>query len=171
MINAEYMIRATSVNQYRSDSLRLLRLAVADHKSYILPPMFRFDKKLLFYKLPPVLYAGLIMSLSAISTPPTPDLGISWEDKIYHFIEYLVFGLLVVRAFPGVHLSPRCCLGITLLLVFGFAYAAFDEIVQYFVPTRDSSLGDWLADIIGYLAGAALFFWLRAGKATTTNSN
>lgn len=124
--------------------------------------MLKFDKNLIYYKLPPVLYAAAILSLSALSSAPAPDLGISWEDKIYHFLEYFFFGILVFRAFPGFHLPPRRRTNILLLLLFGLCYAGVDEIVQYFVPTRDSAIGDWIADILGYSSSAVVALWWKA---------
>lgn len=130
-----------------------------------------FTRDLLFYKLPPVVYALAIMSLSLYSkTTPPIDLGVEWEDKIYHFFEYFCFSLLIFRAFPQIWRSANKRRWLTLMCFFGLFYAAFDEIVQYFVPGRDSAIGDWAADALGYLSAAMIMiFWygrrrLRADK-------
>lgn len=129
--------------------------------------MTEFRRDLLIYKLPPVLYALAIMSLSLYSkTSPPIDFGVAWEDKIYHFLEYLFFGLLIFRAFPQVWLSEKKRFWLTLMTLFGLCYAAFDEVVQYFVPGRDSAVGDWAADALGYLI-AALVMILWYGKRRT----
>ena len=123
--------------------------------------MFKFDKFLIYYKLPPVLYAALIIAVSTYSSAAPPSLGVQWSDKIYHAAEYFIFGLLIFRAFPTVHQSPTRVRYYTLLFLFGLVYAAFDERVQYYLPNRDSSPYDWMADAIGYLSAGILFLLVR----------
>lgn len=124
--------------------------------------MVRIDKKLLFYKLPPILFAGLIIFLSSLPNAHPPSFDIRNIDKFYHGLEYFLFGLLIFRAFPGVHGSPKRALCYALILAFGLAYAGLDETVQSFVPNRDSSIGDWIADAIGFsLAGLTVFLYRR----------
>ncbi len=122
--------------------------------------MIRIDKKLLFYKLPPILFACLILLLSSLPNAHAPSFDIRNIDKFYHGLEYFVFGLLIFRAFPDLHGSHRRVVLYLLLFAFGLAYAAIDETVQWFVPNRDSSIGDWLADVIGYtLAGLSMILY------------
>lgn len=128
--------------------------------------MFKFDKSLFYYKLPPVLYAALIIVVSTYSSATPPSLGVQWADKIYHFAEYFIFGLLIFRAFPTVHLSPKRVRYYTLLFLFGLAYAALDERVQYYIPNRDSSPYDWMADAVGYTLAGAIFLFLRTLRQT-----
>jgi VanZ family protein len=123
--------------------------------------MPKFDKNLVYRKLPPLLYALAILSLSLLKNPPAPDLGISWEDKIYHCMEYFVFGLLVARAFPGFSVQPRRRSKIAMLILFGILYSAIDETIQYFVPGRDSSVWDSLADTIGFTLSVFVVLWWR----------
>lgn len=124
--------------------------------------MLKFDKNLLYRRLPPLIYALLILSLSLLKNPPAPNLGISWEDKIYHCLEYFVFGLLMARAFPGFNTQPRRGFKIAMLILFGILYSAADEIIQYFVPGRDSSVWDSLADTIGFTLSVFVVIWWRA---------
>lgn len=122
--------------------------------------MTRIDKKLLYYKLPPILFAGLILLLSSLPNAQAPSFDIRNIDKFYHGLEYFVFGLLIFRAFPDLHASSRRVILYLLLFAFGLAYAGIDETVQSFVPNRDSSIGDWLADVIGYaLAGVSTIIY------------
>jgi VanZ family protein len=123
--------------------------------------MFKFDKSLLYYKLPPVLFAALIIFVSTMSSVSPPSLGVTWTDKIYHFGEYFVYGLLIFHAFPNVHKSPKRKSLYALLFLFGLAYGAIDERVQYYIPNRDSSPYDWMADAIGYVAAGIVFLLAR----------
>jgi VanZ family protein len=123
-------------------------------------PMSKFDKSLFYYKLPPVLYAAMIIAVSTMSHVSPPSFGVTWTDKIYHFGEYFVYAILIFRAFPNVHQSPSRKLLYTFLFLFGLAYGAIDERVQYYIPNRDSSPYDWMADAVGYLTAGTLFlFW------------
>jgi VanZ family protein len=133
--------------------------------------MLKFDKNLVFYKLPPVLYAIMILAVTAVSTPSAPDIGVSWQDKIYHFLEYFIFGALVFRAFPDLHRRRRLGGGHLLLFLFGLSYAAIDETVQYFVPRRDSSFGDWTADAAGYVTAGLVFLLFKLCRGNRSDSN
>lgn len=79
------------------------------------------------------------------------------QDKVEHALAYSVLGLLFALSFKQRRngLSGRQVLTVTLLAL---AYGLFDETHQYFVPGRDASLGDLVADGMGGLF-AALFAW------------
>ena len=133
--------------------------------------MIKFDKNLLFYKLPPILYAVMIIAVSSISRLSPPALGVTWSDKIYHTGEYFVFGILIFRAFLALHNSPRKKFLYFLLFFLGLAYAALDERVQYYIPGRDSSPYDWMADALGYsLAGTLYILFTSYRKRKTGKS-
>ena len=76
-----------------------------------------------------------------------------------------MYGLLIFRAFPNVHQSPKRRLYYALLFLFGLAYGAIDERVQYYVPNRDSSPYDWMADAIGYTVAGIAFLAMRIWRA------
>ncbi|MCX5867203.1 MAG: VanZ family protein [Proteobacteria bacterium] len=113
-------------------------------------------KGILFLWLPVVLYAGLIFYLSSLTpTQPLP-FSFSGSDKVIHFFMYLGFSFLLLRALhPGEWISPRNrCLAAFLLAA---GYGISDEFHQYFVPGRDCSGFDLLADIAGAAAGILVF--------------
>ncbi len=72
-------------------------------------------------------------------------------DKLFHFGEYAVFGLLLRRAFlqqggrAGAHAAAWA-------LSAAVVYGALDEIHQAFVPGREAELGDLAADACGAAA-------------------
>ena len=97
------------------------------------------------YWLPVLFYAGFILFLS--SQPVLPGGG-RLPDKPLHALEYSGFTLVLARAvttsgFRGLLLP----LAITALA--SAFFAAFDEYYQSYVPGRDSSALDWLADLTG----------------------
>jgi VanZ family protein len=71
--------------------------------------------------------------------------------KLGHFAEYLILGVLIVRALAadGRWRPHRAILALSLAV----AYAATDELHQAFVPGRTAAVGDVLIDAGGALAG------------------
>jgi VanZ family protein len=109
----------------------------------------------LLLKLPAPLVAGLIWVLSSQSSLPRPE-GVFGLDKAEHFLAYAV-----LSAAAGLWISPaswRRRAWTCFLLIAGIAaaYGFIDEVHQSFVPGRDCSVWDWLADALGSAAGAAL---------------
>lgn len=87
------------------------------------------------------------------------------EDKIAHFAVYFLLGLSVIYAF-GWHKSTACVRRSAMLtLVVCLLYGISDEVHQYFIPDRSTSLADLLADLCG--AGAAVLVWLQVLKTKT----
>ena len=75
-------------------------------------------------------------------------------DKLYHFIEYAILGGLLARAFvkakPSV-VPSQLIWGMAVLI--SILYGASDEWHQTFVPGRFATLADWVADVVGSIAG------------------
>ena len=110
-----------------------------------------------------VMYAAFIFTLSSFSHPPLIS-ELPWQipDWLLHTVEYGLFGFFLVKAF---NVSFQFLSGFLLLVItvlFGTLYGLTDEWHQSFVPERESSLRDVLADAIGVLAGA--YGWLKWGK-------
>jgi VanZ family protein len=104
---------------------------------------------------PALAYAGLISYLSA-QPGLKPPMQIS--DKLAHATEFGLLAALLWRAATGSFLTratwrSACAAGIACA-----AYAALDEFHQSFVPGRDSSALDALADVGGAVA-ALLILW------------
>ncbi|MEI7703912.1 MAG: VanZ family protein [Deltaproteobacteria bacterium] len=104
---------------------------------------------------PALVYAGVIFALSDQSHPlaflPTDWLS---QDKLLHAIEYAGFAVLL---FFGLRLGGRS-IRTAALVAIGLAslYGATDEIHQSFVPGRDASVLDWVADTAGAVLGAVV---------------
>ncbi len=82
-----------------------------------------------------------------LSSQPGPAVGLPhpW-DKLAHAAEYAGLGFLLARATGAP--APAWLLAAL--------YGAGDEFHQAFVPGREASPLDWLADALGALLGAAL---------------
>jgi VanZ family protein len=118
---------------------------------------------------PAVAMLAAIFFLSSLSEPPSPPGDLS--DRGLHTLEYAVLGGLMLRAVAGARWT-----GVTLwsalgAFVLSTAYGITDEVHQYFVPGRESDVGDVAVDTLGSaLAAAALWGWsllrdLRALRA------
>ena len=112
---------------------------------------------------PALAYMGLITWLSSLPlTLPLPSIPM--RDKIVHAIEYGILGLLCARAlctgFPG--LRPRHALLAAALITALFGY--LDELHQAFVPGRDASVYDLMADAVGAGLGVLAYALLDRRK-------
>ena len=110
-------------------------------------------------------YAGLIFYLSSLSHPDQ-DLPV-WtdllSDKVLHAVEYAGLGGLCARAFRWGTNESWAQQATWLAIVTASLYGMSDEVHQLYVPFRDSSWQDWVADTIGAAMGAIssrrLFSW------------
>ena len=90
-----------------------------------------------------MVWMALIFFVSAL--PKLPALpGLAGIDKIQHAAVYLVLGLLLYRAAALTWVKPYIY-----SFTIGALYGSFDEIHQRFVPGRNMSGNDWLADVAG----------------------
>jgi VanZ family protein len=111
---------------------------------------------------PAVLWAAVLFLVSA--RPDLPGAGwlsrIPGGDKLAHLGAYAVLGACLAwgqrRQRGGAPAAPGA--GALLILV-GALYGASDEFHQSFVPGRDASAADWIADLcgvtLGYLAASS----------------
>ncbi len=109
------------------------------------------------YWLPVALYAGIIFFLSAQSHPEEqlPSFllkGVS--DKILHAVEYGVLATLCYRAFRWAAGPTLSSYAMLLSIVTASFYGLTDEVHQYFVPLREASVFDWMADTFGAVIAA-----------------
>ncbi len=121
------------------------------------------------YWIPPLLYMALIFAVSSMKQPPLPMPKFEWLtiDKLYHFIEYAILGILLTRAFvkakPSVVPSKLIWL---IAAALSILYGASDEWHQTFVPGRCATLADWIADVLGSIAGvlAVYLYYKKKGS-------
>lgn len=124
-------------------------------------------KPFLLRGLPLVLWMGIIFSLSSLHGSPysfDPPLSYYLERKGAHVFEFALLFVLAVRFF--LIIFPREVFFKILLLasVFSVAYAASDELHQFFVPYRGARISDVLIDGISVLFIACFCFWIYQKK-------
>jgi VanZ family protein len=76
------------------------------------------------------------------------------SDKVLHAVEYAVLGGLCYRALRWGASGQVASHALLLAIVMASLYGVTDEAHQFFVPFRESSWQDWLADTIGATIGA-----------------
>ncbi|MCO5144258.1 MAG: VanZ family protein [Oligoflexia bacterium] len=109
--------------------------------------------KYTFYWLLVFGYMGVIFYWSHQPTIPLPQ-KFAHQDKVMHFFAYFILGFLIANAYQSGTIKKRFWVALTVASLYGFS----DEVHQYFIPGRDTSFLDWLADTAGAYAGAALYF-------------
>jgi VanZ family protein len=111
-------------------------------------------KKFLYNWSPVLAYFAVICILSSL-----PLHAPQGTDKIWHILEFTVMGFIIAR---GVLLSwnlPKiysALIGIAL----GGLFGVFDELHQLYVPGRESSIYDAMADLAGTVIGTLLFIYV-----------
>ena len=113
--------------------------------------------QVLWYWTPVALYAGTIFYLSAQSHPEDQLPSFLFKevsDKVLHAVEYGILSLLCYRAFRWAAGPAVARQAVVLAIVTASVYGVTDEVHQAFVPLRESSWLDWLADTIGAVIGA-----------------
>jgi VanZ family protein len=88
---------------------------------------------------------------------PGEGPGIPIWDKLQHFLAYAVLGVTGALGFPGKKPAFVLALGLVLL-------GAALEVAQSYVPARDMSLGDGIADLLGVIFGVGLGYLVTRGR-------
>ncbi len=112
------------------------------------------------WKLPLIIWASIILTLTSYPTLEGPDLGFEAQDKLEHCLAYFVLGFLLVRAI-GEDKSALVQRAVQKALVFGTLFALFDEIHQLFIPGRSCELWDGVADVVGLLLSQLAFLMIN----------
>ena len=111
---------------------------------------------------PVVLLSIAIFVASSREQAPMPDLGFTWQDKLFHFLAFTVYGLAVIRAVvASATLTWRV---VVIVMLLGAVFAASDEVHQMYVPGRSAEVADWLADMSGMLAALGVY-WMHTKRS------
>lgn len=114
-------------------------------------------RRSLWYWSPVIIYAAIIFYLSSLLHPEEQLPKLLPEilgDKALHLIEYAVLAVLTYRAFRWAAGPAAARQAVILTIAAASFYGMTDEIHQAFVPFRESSWLDWVADTIGGAIGA-----------------
>ncbi|MBD3180922.1 teicoplanin resistance protein VanZ [Candidatus Poribacteria bacterium] len=109
-------------------------------------------------QLPIYLYILLIFTLSSIPPDSMPDTESQLPfDKVAHFTEYGIFGILLFR-FINSRNKISTLLAVILTIVSAAFIGALDEFYQFFTG-RHSDFYDWVFDCLGAATGTLVYFF------------
>jgi VanZ family protein len=117
-------------------------------------------KNFTLYWLPLIVYC---LAIYIQSDYPSVEHIPSFEfsDKILHFLAYFVMGILFYRAYQTLRIKGDPRMLILLSIASASLYGVSDEIHQYYVPFRDASVLDAIANMLGAVCGVYLYHrWL-----------
>jgi VanZ family protein len=112
------------------------------------PPERRFFVLFMGFWLPVLAYVSVIFALSSQSHLQSP-LHFVNGDKVAHLGEYLVLGLLLVRALRATLRVSRPLFAAMIAIGIVVIVGASDEFLQSFIPGRQCDIFDLLADVLG----------------------
>jgi VanZ family protein len=84
------------------------------------------------------------------------------SDKVLHAVEYAGLAVLCYRVFRWATGPSVARQALVLAIVTASIYGITDEVHQFFVPFRESSWLDWLADTAGAAIGALSWRFIRS---------
>lgn len=118
---------------------------------------------------PWIAWMAAITIQSSFHGLPIPDIGLSFTDKILHFLVFGILGLLITRGMrysKSKFLKARPALT---AIIMGCVFALSDEIHQAFVPARSAEVMDWVADFAGIVVFSYLYsLWFHKKEAAAT---
>jgi VanZ family protein len=120
------------------------------------------ERRWAFFLFPLLAYAALIFYGSSQSRWFFEPPEFFSSDKVYHLLEYSVFGVLVARIIEEYRFSPSFPKKLIGVLAISLLYGISDEFHQWFIPGRSATFGDVLADGLGGGLGGWLYFKLSA---------
>jgi len=112
------------------------------------------------YWLPVLGYVTLIVVLSAQPGLKPPG-NIKEMDKVAHILEYFFLGVLLARAWTATLPPARMMMPIVFAMITGVLIGSGDEYFQSFIPQRDSSVYDLIADSVGLLIAQVTYLFMR----------
>lgn len=121
----------------------------------------------LHYRLPLVLWIGVVFAVSSIPGRTLLEVGFDVQDSLAHLIEYAVLGFLGFRMLRAEGMgSAAALLGVVVL---GAVVGAADENYQRLIPGRMTTWSDYLADLAGAGVGAtvAAMYYRWTGRFDT----
>ena len=121
----------------------------------------------IFFLILLIVYSMVIFIFSS-----RPEVGVEQlfygQDKVIHFLTYGTHAFLCLVALSDKILLLKL-FHYFLALVFSVSYGIFNEIYQYFIPEREFSLGDILANSLGIITFLIMVYAFQNKKLKSVN--
>lgn len=121
-----------------------------------MPFLNKMKKMDIFMRISFIICALLIFFLSSQSKLPSPPKPFFGLDKIFHIIAFGAFAFTLTFWFKTEKWISKAKKYVLFVICITVIYGLSDEIHQYFVPNRSSSVYDLLADTIGAFLAVGL---------------
>jgi len=119
----------------------------------------------IFFWILLIIYSIVIFIFSS-----RPEVGVEQyfygQDKVIHFVIYGIHTFLCLLTLCDRILSLKS-IQYFLALILSVSYGIFNEIYQYFIPEREFSFGDILANSIGIITFLILIYVFQHKKRET----
>lgn len=112
-------------------------------------------RRRLLLAVPAIVWAAVIVFVSTRPGSELPATGVPFGDKLLHFAEYALLGLLFSLPLRDL---PRHAI---VVLAVGAAFAGIDEAIQSMVPGRSADAWDFAVDVAGLLIAVTVDSVLR----------
>ena len=120
-------------------------------------------------QFPWIAWMAAITIQSSFKGMPIPDLGVTFSDKILHFLVFGFLGLLITRGMRYSKVKIFKTRPMLMAIILGCIFALSDEIHQSFVPARSAEVLDWVADFLGIVFFSYLYsVWCKRKQALVT---
>jgi VanZ family protein len=120
------------------------------------PPERRFFVLFMGFWLPVLAYVTAIFTVSA-QPNLSPPLHFLNADKVLHVGEYVVLGILLVRALRATLRVSRPLFAAMMAITAVAVVGAGDENFQRLIPGRTCDLYDFVADVVGGSLGQLVY--------------
>ncbi|HMA75899.1 MAG TPA: VanZ family protein [Candidatus Krumholzibacteriaceae bacterium] len=118
--------------------------------------------KLLKCWFPLLIWILLIFGLSSIQNLSDEGIHLPYgSDKVIHYFEYSILALLFYRGLVYERWDINNMLYGFIVIIGSGGIALMDEFYQSFVPGRDASFFDLIADFLGIITGAAVYYIVK----------
>ena len=109
----------------------------------------------------------IVYSIVVFIFSSRPEVGVGQyfygQDKVIHFLTYGIYAFLCLAALSDKLLLLKL-FHYFLALAFSVSYGIFNEIYQYFIPDREFSFGDILANSLGVITFLILVYIFQNNK-------
>lgn len=120
-------------------------------------------------QFPWIAWMAVITIQSSYRGLAIPDLGVTYSDKILHFLVFGFLGLLITRGMRHSKIKFFKTKPMLTAIILGCLFALSDEIHQSFVPARSAEVMDWVADFMGIVFFSYLYsLWCKRRYASVT---
>ncbi len=124
------------------------------------PPARRDFVLFIGYWLPVLVYATLVLVVGGQANLQPPVRFVN-ADKLYHVLEYAVLGFLLARALRATLRVRIAVMAAVMAVGLGGLVGLTDELHQRFVPGRECSALDLVADLAGLMLAQLAFVFTR----------